>query len=84
MTLVVELKDGKLAGNMTGSYGTINEAPMVDITLEKDSFVFSVEAEGPQGSVMIKFTMKVAGDTMTGQLEIPDMGLGGTWEAAKQ
>jgi len=84
LTLVLELKDGKLAGNMTGSYGTINEAPMAEVTLEKDSFVFSVEAEGPQGAVMIKFTMKITGDSMTGQLEIPDMGMGGTWEASKQ
>jgi hypothetical protein len=28
--------------------------------------------------------MKVEGDSMKGKLDIPDMGLAGTWEAEKQ
>jgi len=84
LTLVLTLKDGKLAGQMTGQYGTLNEAPMSEVTLEKDIFSFSVMAEGPQGEVAIKFKMKVSGGSMEGELDIPDMGMTGTWEANKQ
>jgi len=36
------------------------------------------------GEVAITFKVKVAGDSMEGSLEIPDMGASGTWEATWQ
>ena len=33
---------------------------------------------------LMKLSMKVDGDSMEGKLEIPDMGMLGTWEATKQ
>ena len=42
LTLILELKEGKLAGHMTDQYGTMSQAPAVDITLDKDTFSFSV------------------------------------------
>ena len=41
-------------------------------------------AEGPQGQVAVKFKLKVSGNSMEGELDIPDMGMTGTWEAKKQ
>jgi len=84
LTLVLDLKDGKLAGHMTGQYGTLNEAPLSEITLEKDVFSFSAMAEGANGEVAVKFKMKISGDSMQGDLEIPDMGMAGSWVATKQ
>jgi hypothetical protein len=85
LTLVLELKDGKLAGHMTGEYGTLDESPLSEITLEDGVFGFMVMASGPGGGeVAIKFKMKVSKDAMEGTLDIPDMGASGTWEASLQ
>jgi hypothetical protein len=84
LTLVLEYKDGKLEGTMTGQYGTLNDSPIEEAKLEKEVFSFSVMAEGPQGQVAIKFTMKISGAAMEGELDIPDMGMSGTWSATKQ
>ena len=85
LTLVLEMKDGELSGHMTGEYGTLNESSLSEITLEKDAFSFKVMAAGPGGGeVAITFKVKVAGDSMEGSLEIPDMGASGTWEASRQ
>lgn len=84
LTLVLDHKDGKFTGHMTGQYGTLNESPVEEAALVKDTFSFSVMAEGPQGQVAVKFKLKVSGNTMAGELDIPDMGMTGTWEAAKQ
>jgi len=34
LTLVLELKDGKLAGHMTGEFGVLYESPLIEVTLE--------------------------------------------------
>jgi len=82
LTLVLELKEKKLAGHMSDQFGTMNQAPLSEITLEKDAFNFTASAMGPNGTAMaIKFKMKVAGEKMTGTIEIPDMSMSGTWEA---
>ncbi len=41
-------------------------------------------AEGPQGQAAVKFKLKVSGNTMEGEFDIPDMGMAGTWEATNQ
>ena len=84
LTLVLELKEGKLSGHMTGEYGTLSEAELTDVNLADGIFSFSVIAESDMGSMTITFKMKVEGDSMKGGLEVPDMGMGGTWEATKQ
>jgi hypothetical protein len=85
LTLVLELKDGKLTGHMTGEYGTLNESALSEVTLENGVFGFTVMAIGPSGGeIAVKFKMNVSGDSMEGGLEMPDMGLAGKWEATRQ
>jgi len=85
LTLVLELVDGELKGHMTGQYGTLNQAVLLDIELGDGVFKFKVFAIGPGGGeIALDFEMKVEGKTMKGTLNIPDMGVGGTWEADKQ
>lgn len=83
LTLVLEMKEGQLAGHMTDQYGACNDA-IKDIALEKDSFNFatSVKFDGQQGTIL--FRMKVSGDEMKGEIEIPEMSAKGTWQATKQ
>jgi len=84
-TMVLELKEGNLAGHMTDQYGSLNESPIDEIKLEKEMFSFSVMGMGPGGQeIKMVLKMTVDGDSMKGTLEIPDMGMNGTWEAAKQ
>lgn len=84
-TLVLELKEGELSGHMTDQYGSMSEAPISEIKLEDGVFSFSVVAIGPGGEELeLILEMNVDGDSMEGTLEIPDMGMTGTWEAAKQ
>ena len=84
-TLVLELKEGKLEGHMTDQYGTMDASPIDEIKLEEGVFSFSVVATGPGGEgITLVLKMNVEGDSMKGTLEIPDMGMNGTWEATKQ
>jgi len=85
LTLVLELKEGNLTGHMSDEYGTMSESLVEKIQLEKGVVSFSVNGMGPGGQeIAIIFKMNVSGGTMEGTLEIPDMGMNGTWEAAKQ
>ena len=84
LTLVLEMKEGKLAGHMTDQYGAI-DGDIADVVFEQGAFNFTVTAlfgEGHQGT--ISFKMKVNGDSMKGEVEVPDMGAKGTWQATKQ
>lgn len=84
-TLVLELKEGKLAGHMTDQYGTMNESSIDEIKLEEGVFSFSVKGMGPGGQeITLILKMNVEGDSMKGTLEIADMGMNGAWEATKQ
>jgi hypothetical protein len=84
-TLVLELKEEVLSGHMTDQYGSMSEAPISDIKLGDGVFSFSVLAIGPGGEELkLMLEMNVDGDSMEGTLEIPDMGMTGTWEATKQ
>ncbi len=85
LTLVLEVKDGKLAGHMTGEFGTLNESALIEVTLENGVFGFTAMAIGPSGGeIAVKFKINVSGDSMEGGLEIPEMGLAGKWEATRQ
>lgn len=85
LILVLNLKEGNLTGHMTDQYGTMNESPIEKIQLEGGVFSFSVNGMGPGGQeISFVFKMNVDGDSMEGSLEIPDMGMNGTWEATKQ
>ncbi len=85
LALVLELKEGKLAGHMTDQYGTMNQAPIREITLDQGTFSFSVSVTGPGGGeVTCSFKMKVTGDAMKGELVVSEMGAKGTWEATKK
>jgi hypothetical protein len=85
LTLVLEMKGGKLTGHMTGQYGMMSEAPISEIKLEDGVFSFHVATVGPSGKdVTLIFKMKVDSDSMKGDLEIPDLDMKGAWEAKKQ
>ncbi|MFC2156437.1 hypothetical protein ACFLT9_01240 [Acidobacteriota bacterium] len=84
LTLVLELKDGVLAGHMSDQFGSMVETPIEEVKLEKDVFTFSMSIDAGGMTMSITFEMKVEGSTMKGTLEVPDMGASGTWEATKQ
>jgi hypothetical protein len=84
LTLVLEIKGGKLAGHMTDQYGSI-DGDIKDVVFGQGIFNFKIPVvlpQGGQGTMIVK--MKVSGDTMKGEIEIPEMGAKGAWEAAKQ
>jgi len=85
ITLVLEMKEGNLAGHMTDQFGFMSQSPIFEIKLEESIFSFSVIISGPSGkeATMI-FKMNVERDSMKGTLEIPDIEMNGTWEATKQ
>ena len=84
LTLVLEMKDGELAGKITDQYGTMNDTPIEEVSLDEGVFSFSMSLEVPSGTFKLEFKMKVSGDSMKGELYVPDMGMSGTWEAEKQ
>jgi len=85
LTLVLELKEGKLAGTMSDQFQTIDRFSITDVTFEKGLLSFSSPVAGPGGQqATIKFKMTVSGDSMKGEMEIPEMGMTGAWEATKK
>ena len=83
--LVMEMKEGNLAGHLTDQYGTLNEAPIDEIELGEEIFSFSVVGTAPGGQEFnMVLKMNVDDDSMEGPLEIEEMGMNGTWEATKQ
>ena len=83
LTVVLTKKEGKLTGVMNDEFGAIDYLPLENIKVDKDNFIFEIVMPSPEGDVTIKFTMKVKGNTMEGELEAVEMGLKGTWEATK-
>ena len=85
LVLVLELKEGNLAGHMTDQYGTMSEASIEEVMLEGAVFSFSVKGMGPGGQeITLNFEMNVDGNSMEGTFEIGDLGMAGAWEATKQ
>lgn len=83
--LVMEMKEGNLAGHLTDQYGTVSETPIDKIKLENGVFSFSAVGNGPDGGeITLLLKMNVEGESMEGTLEIEEMGMNGTWEATKQ
>ena len=74
----------ELLGHMTDQYASMTESPISTVNLEADTFNFSVYADMGGEQFLMNLSMKVDGDSMKGKLEIPDMGMLGTWEASKQ
>ncbi len=84
LTLVLEMKEGKLTGHMTSHTQRVmrmSEAPISEIKLEEGVFSFHI-VSGQH--VALIFKMKVDGDSMKGDWERPDWDIKGTWEAIKQ
>jgi len=85
LTLVLELKEGELTGHMSDQFETMVESPISEVEVGEGVFKFSTYAMGPGGqNLTLIFKMKVEGDSMSGTLEVPDMGIKGEWEAKKQ
>jgi hypothetical protein len=85
LTLVLELKEGKLVGTMSDQFQTIDRFSITDVTFEKGLLSFSSPVAGPGGQqATIKFKMTVSGDSMKGEMEVPEMGMTGAWEATKK
>ena len=85
LTLVLEMKEGSLAGHMTDQFGFMNQTPIFEVKLEENVFSFSVIISGPSGKeATMVLKMNVERDSMKGTLEIPDMGVNGAWEATKK
>ena len=85
LTLVLELKEGNLTGHMSDQFETMLESPISEVELGDGVFKFSTYAMGPGGQNMtLIFKMKIDGDSMSGILEVPDIGVNGEWEATKQ
>ena len=83
--LVMEMKEGNLAGHLTDQYGTVSETPIDKIKLDNGVFSFSVVGNGPSGEeITMLLKINVDGEAMEGTLEIEEMGMNGTWEATKQ
>ncbi len=84
LTLVLKLEEGELSGHMSDQFETMFETPLEDINLEEGTFSFSISAYLGDSQMLVKFIMKVDEDFMEGKIEIPDIGMNGTWEATKQ
>jgi hypothetical protein len=85
LTLVLRLEEGKLMGHMSDQFETMVESTISEVELGEGIFMFSTYAMGPGGeNLTLIFKMKVDGDSMSGILEVPDMGVNGEWKATKQ
>ena len=84
LTLILKLEEGELVGHMTDQYGSMYETPIEEATFEDGTFSFSISADMGGNPMQVKFIMEVDGDSMEGKIELPDMGISGTWEATKE
>lgn len=83
-TAKLELKDGALAGTISGRMG---DAPIGDATFKDDAIAFTVKREFNGNSFVIKYDGKLDGDTITGTIERPNREGGTTkvdWKATRQ
>ena len=72
-TLTLAAKDGKLTGKLSspGRDGASNETEIKDGTVKGDTVAFTIEREFGGNKFVMKYTGKVAGDTITGETEGP-------------
>jgi hypothetical protein len=78
-TLVVTQTGETLTGTYTGRFG---ESPITG-TFKDGAITFSFDASGPMGSARVTYTGTVAGDTMSGNMQMGEMA-GGTFTGKKQ
>lgn len=78
-TLVVAQAGETLTGTYTGRFG---ESPITG-TFKDGAINFSFDASGPMGSAHVNYTGTVAGDTMSGNMQMGDMA-GGTFTGKRQ
>jgi len=83
-TLKLALKDGKLTGTYSNSFG---DAPISNAAVKDDAVTFEVAREFNGGKFVLKYTGKISGDTIKGSISLPaqDGGEGQTlpWNAKK-
>ncbi|MDH5384871.1 MAG: hypothetical protein OEY18_09200, partial [Candidatus Aminicenantes bacterium] len=65
-------------------FGSMNETPAEEISLEEGVLSFSIQVDVPSGTFKVEFKMTVSGDSMEGELTVAEMGMTGKWEATKQ
>lgn len=72
-TLTLALKDGKLTGQlgMPGRDGGTTAVDISNASVKGDVVAFNVEREFNGNKFVIKYSGKIAGDTITGEAESP-------------
>ena len=70
-TLKLATKEGKLAGVYQNQFG---ETPIKDVTFKDDVLAFAVDREIGGNKFTIKLSGKVDGDTIKGEIEMPNFG----------
>ncbi len=72
-TLTLAMKDGKLTGKLAspGRDGASNETEIKDGTVKDDTVAFTIERQFGDNKFVMKYTGKIAGDTITGETEGP-------------
>jgi hypothetical protein len=88
VTLTLVQKDGKLTGSvaMPGREGAVNTVDITNGSVKDDVVTFSVEREFGGNKFVSKYSGKLAGDTITGEIEAPGRDgetMKRPWEAKK-
>lgn len=67
------MKDGNLTGKLSspGRDGASNDTAIKDGSVKGDTVAFTVEREFGGNKYVMKYTGKIAGDTITGETEGP-------------
>lgn len=73
VTLTLAMKDGKLTGKVAspGRDGNVMETEISNASVSGDNIAFNVEREFNGNKFVMKYTGKIQGDTLTGQIESP-------------
>ena len=72
-TLTLAMKDGKLTGKLSspGRDGATNETEIKNASVKDDTVAFTIEREFNGNTFVMKYSGKLAGDTITGESEGP-------------
>jgi hypothetical protein len=73
VSLKLEWKDGKLTGLYSNQFG---DSPITDASFKDEVVAFSVEREIAGNKFTVKYDGKLAGDTITGKVQLPGFGGG--------
>jgi autotransporter translocation and assembly factor TamB len=72
-TLNLTLKDGQLSGTYSNSFGSV---AISSATFKDDAIAFKVEREFDGNKFVLSYAGKLAGDAITGKIEVPGFGGG--------